>query len=142
MTMVDVKIKSRPIGAQAALKRNGHPVVTSRTGGQVTVVTGASEEGFNPLDLMFASLSACLALSARIAASRLGILDRFESVFADVTGRKSADEPYRIEQFFVSIKIDGKFSESERFEIVEMAERICTVSNTLHTPPVISIDID
>lgn len=140
--MVDVKIKSRPIGAQTALRRNGHPVVTSRTGGQVTVVTGASEEGFNPLDLMFASLSACLALSARIAASRLGILDRFESVVVDVTGRKTAEEPYRIEQFFVAIKIEGHFSEAQRLEIVEMAERICTVSNTLHTPPVISIDID
>lgn len=140
--MVDVKIKSRPIGAQAELKRNGHPLVTSRTGGHVTVVTGASEEGFNPLDLMFASLSACLALSARIAASKLGILDRFESVTADVTGHKSADEPYRIERFSVWIKINGDFTEAERFKIVEMAEKICTVSNTLHTPPTISIEVD
>ncbi|SFB37258.1 Uncharacterized OsmC-related protein [Rhizobium sp. NFR07] len=140
--MIDVKIKSRPIGAQAELKRNGHPLVTSRTDGRVTVVTGASEEGFNPLDLMFASLSACLALSARIAASKLGILDRFESVTADVTGQKSAYEPYRIERFSAWIKINGDFSEAERFQIVEMAEEICTVSNTLHTPPTISIEVD
>jgi uncharacterized OsmC-like protein len=140
--MVDVKIKARPIGATAELKRNGHPMVTSRTGGKVSVVTGASEEGFNPLDLMFSSLSACLALSARIAASKLGVLDRFESVTADVTGQKSAEEPYRIERFSVWIKIEGDFSEAERFKIVEMAEEICTVSNTLHTPPTISIEID
>jgi uncharacterized OsmC-like protein len=137
--MVDVRIKSRPIGAQANLQRIGHPKVTSRTGGEIDIVTGASEEGFNPLDLMFASLSACLVLSARIAASRLGILDRFSSVQADVTGRKSADEPYRIEQFFVTFTLEGDLSEAERSEIVELAERICTVSNTLHTPPTISI---
>jgi len=103
------------------------------------VVTGASEEGFNPLDLMFSSLSACLVLSARIAASRLGILDRFESATADVSEQKSAEEPYRIETFFVDIRIDGDFSDPERTRIVEMAEGICTVSNTLHTPPAISI---
>ncbi|AYD01329.1 OsmC family protein [Neorhizobium sp. NCHU2750] len=139
--MVDVKIKTRPIGATARLTRNGHPSVTSRTGGQVGVVTGASEEGFNPLDLMFSSLSACLALSARIAASRLGLLDRFVSVTADVTGEKSHEEPFRIERFIVSITVEGEMSDDESHAIVEMAEEICTVSNTLKTPPAISVTI-
>jgi len=139
--MVDVKIRTRPIGATARLGRNGHPSVTSRTGGEVNVVTGASEAGFNPLDLMFSSLSACLVLSARIAASKLGVLERFESVTADVTGEKSHEEPFRIERFLVSITVDGALSEEERHRIVEMAEEICTVSNTLKTPPAISVTI-
>lgn len=139
--MVDVKIKTRLIGATARLTRNGHPSVTSRTGGQVGVVTGTSEEGFNPLDLMFSSLSACLVLSARIAASRLGLLDRFGTVTADVTGEKSHEEPFRIEHFIVSITVEGDLSDEERHAIVEMAEEICTVSNTLKTPPAISVTI-
>lgn len=140
--MVDVKIKKRPIGALARLERNGHPAVTSRTGGEIGVVTGASEEGYNPLDLMFASLSACLVLSARIAASKIGLLSRFDGASADVTGEKSAEEPFRIERFVVRITIDGDLSESERHQIVEMAEDICTVSNTLKSTPAISLSID
>jgi uncharacterized OsmC-like protein len=137
--MVDVKIKKRPVGAIARLERNGHPSVTSRTGGQVGIVTGASEEGFNPLDLIYSSLSACLVLSARIAASRLGLLDRFVSASADVTGEKSHEEPFRIERFIVSITVEGVFTDDERHRIVDMAEEICTVSNTLKTPPAISV---
>ncbi len=140
--MVDLKIKKRPIGAVATVQRNGHPQVTSRTGGKFGIVTGASEEGFNPLDLMFASLSACLVLSVRIAASKLLLLDRFDGASADVTGEKSADEPYRIERFIVKILINGELTEDERYNIVDMAEEICTVSNTLKTPPAISLSID
>ncbi|WP_313601120.1 OsmC family protein [Rhizobium sp.] len=139
--MVDLKIKRRPIGAVARVQRNGHPQVTSRTGGEIGVVTGASEEGFNPLDLMFASLSACLVLSARIAASKLLIIDRFDGASADVTGEKSAEEPYRIERFTVTITIDGDLTEEERHQIVHMAEEICTVSNTLKTRPEISLSV-
>lgn len=139
--MVDLKIKRRPIGAVARVQRNGHPQVTSRTGGQIGVVTGASEEGFNPLDLMFASLSACLVLSARVAASKLSIIDRFGGASADVTGEKSAKEPYRIERFTVTITIDGDLTEGERHQIVHMAEEICTVSNTLKTRPEISLSV-
>lgn len=139
--MVDLKIKKRPIGAVARVERNGHPQVTSRTGGEIGVVTGASEEGFNPLDLMFASLSACLVLSARIAASKLSLLDRFDGACADVTGEKSAEEPYRIERFIVEITIEGDLTEDERHHIVHMAEEICTVSNTLKTSPAISLSI-
>lgn len=139
--MVDVKIKKRMIGAVARLERSGHPVVTSRTGGEIGVVTGASDEGFNPLDLTFASLSACLVLSARIAASKLDLLQRFAGVTADVTGDKSSDEPYRIERMIVTIRIEGELSEAEKHQIVEMAEEICTVSNTLKTPPTISVSV-
>jgi len=140
--MVDLKIKKRPIGAVAKVLRNGHPQVTSRTGGQVGVVTGASEEGFNPLDLMFASLSACLVLSTRIAASKLSLLDRFYGASADVTGEKSSIEPYRVERFIVEMAIDGDLTEDERHRIIHMAEEICTVSNTLKTPPAISLSVD
>lgn len=140
--MVDVKIKSRPIGASAQLQRNGHPQVASRTGGTVSVVTGASEEGFNPLDLMFASLSACLVLSARIAASKLGLLDRFESCAADVTGSKAEEEPSRLAALQVRMSVRGDLTPEERKKIVEMAEDICTVSNTLRTPPAISDSLE
>ena len=74
--MADLKARPRPTGAKAVLGRTGFPHVTSVTGGEIDIVTSPSQPGFNPLDLLYSSLSACLVLSARMAASQLGILDR------------------------------------------------------------------
>ncbi|UXS01408.1 OsmC family protein [Agrobacterium tumefaciens] len=129
--MNQFKVKKRPTGATANLNRLGHPILESATGGGLTVVTGASEPGYNPLDLMYASLAACLALSARIAASQMGVLDRFENVSVSVSGEKSETEPYRIIRFDVSIDIAGDYDAETRHAIAHKAEEICTVSNTL-----------
>lgn len=130
--MVDgAKMKLRPVGARAKLGRLGRPMISTLTGGALEIVTGVSEPGFNPIDLLYSSLAACLALSARIAASRLGVLDRFEGVAVDVSGEKSADEPYRILRFDIRIEITGNFADATRTAIAHMAEDICTVSNTL-----------
>ncbi|MCO6180428.1 OsmC family protein [Ciceribacter sp. RN22] len=126
------KIKVRPTGATATMGRTGFPHVVSETGGVIDIRTGAAEAGFNPLDLLYASLSACLAMSARIAASRLGVLDRLTSVTVHVTGSKASDEPSRIARFDVVFRIAGDFDEATRDEIARLAEEeICTVSNTI-----------
>ncbi len=125
------KVKMRPVGATARVGRLGRPVISTRTGGALEIVTGVSEPGFNPLDLLYSSLAACLALSARIAASHMGMLDRFEGVTVDVAGEKSAEEPYRIVRFDIKIEIAGDFDEATRAALAHAAEDICTVSNTL-----------
>lgn len=121
------KVKMRPVGATARVGRLGRPAISTRTGGALEIVTGVSEPGFNPLDLLYSSLAACLALSARIAASHMGMLDRFEGV----AGEKSAEEPYRIVRFDIKIEIAGDFDEATRAALAHAAEDICTVSNTL-----------
>jgi uncharacterized OsmC-like protein len=140
--MTGIKIKNRPIGASAVLGRVGHPQLISETGGELTIVTAASEPGFNPLDLMFSSLAGCLVLSARIAASELGMLERLTEVRAHVTGEKAPEKPSRIAEFIVNLSIDGDFSSSEKSQIAHMAEAICTVSNTLSSLPKISAKFD
>lgn len=126
-----VTIKQRPVGARASLGRLGHPTVTSLTGGKLDMVTAAAAPGFNPLDLIFSSLATCLAISSRIAASRLRLLDRLADVTVDVTGRKSDEEPYRLTEFSAELTISGDLRDEEKAEIAELAEEICTVSNTL-----------
>jgi uncharacterized OsmC-like protein len=140
--MVEVKIKTRPIGATAVVGRFGHPRVSSDTGGEVGIVTGAAEPGFNPLDLMFSSLAGCLVLSGRIAASKLGFLDRLTEVRAHVTGEKAPEGPSRIIHFRISLVIDGDLSIHEKAQIAHMAEEICTVSNTLKALPTFSVTAD
>ena len=139
--MNQFRVKKRPTGAVVTLGRLGHPDVVTATGGALTVVTAASEPGFNPLDLLYSSLSACLALSARIAASRVGVLDRFEKVMVHVSGEKAEEEPSRIVRFDVRIEIKGDFDEATRSAIPHMAEDICTVSNTLKGDAEFSLSI-
>lgn len=129
--MKDLKVKKREVGATARLGRLGRPEIETPTGGTLNVVTAVSEPGFNPIDLLYSSLAACLVLSARIAASRLGVLDRLKNVSAEVTGEKSEGEPARITRFDMRLTIAGDFDNETRSAIAHQAEDICTVSNTL-----------
>nr|WP_178126713.1 OsmC family protein [Agrobacterium rubi] len=142
MGVSEVRVKKRETGATATLGRNGHPQIATPTGGALAVVTAASEPGFNPLDLLYSSLAACLVLSARIAASRMGVLDRFESVEARVTGEKSEGEPARITHFQMSLKIIGDFDAETKQAIAHQAEEICTVSNTLRGDAAFNLSVE
>ncbi len=75
-------------------------------------------------------------LSARIAASRYGVLDRLTEVSAKVTGEKAHDEPSRVATFNIVFDIKGDFDDAVRHAIAEAAENeICTVSNTIRGNP-------
>jgi uncharacterized OsmC-like protein len=134
--MADLKARPRPTGASAVLGRTGFPHVTSVTGGEIDIVTSPSQPGFNPLDLLYSSLSACLVLSARMAASQLGVLDKITEMTADVTGEKAAEGLSRVAKFNIIFSIKGDIDEETRRKIAHMAEdEICTVSNTIRGTP-------
>ena len=130
--MAELTTRTRPTGASAVLGRHGFPHVTSATGGEIQIVTGPSQAGFNPIDLLYASLSACMAMSARIAASQMGVLDRLTDIRADVTGEKSTEGLSRVVKFNIVLTIRGDIHAEARHAIAVAAEEeICTVSNTL-----------
>jgi len=133
--MAELKIRTRTTGALAVLPPGGLPSITTPTGGTLDVVTQVSAPGFNPLDLLYASLAACMVLSARIAATRLGVADRLGEVSADVGGEKAKDEPSRVETFTVRLEITGDLDAATKQRILADAEDICTVSNTLRSAP-------
>ena len=133
--MADLKVKQRPTGATAVLGRTGFPHITSATNGELDIVTGASQPGFNPLDLLYSSLSACLVLSARIAASQMGVLDKITEISADVTGEKATEGLSRVQRFDIAFSIKGDIDEETRQKIAHAAEEICTVSNTIRGNP-------
>ncbi|CDX24474.1 OsmC family protein [Mesorhizobium sp. ORS 3324] len=133
--MSELKIRTRATGASAVLPPGGLPAVTTPTGGALGVVTSVSAPGFNPLDLLYASLAACMVLSARIAANRLGVAARLGEVRAEVSGEKAKDEPSRVETLSIRLEIAGDLDAATRQRIVEDAETICTVSNTLRGMP-------
>ena len=133
--MAELKVRTRTTGAFAVLPPRGLPVVTTPTGGAVDVVTQVSAPGFSPLDLLYASLAACMVLSARIAATRLGVAERLGEVRAQVGGEKAKDEPSRVETFNVRLEIAGDLDAATKERILADAEDICTVSNTLRGAP-------
>jgi uncharacterized OsmC-like protein len=134
--MAELRVKTRDTGATAVLGRTGLPHVTSVTGGEIDIVTSPSQPGFNPLDLLYSSLSACLVLSARMAASSMGVLDKLEEVTAVVTGEKAKEGLSRVETFNIAFTIKGDFDEETRQAIAHAAEdEICTVSNTIRGNP-------
>lgn len=133
--MSELKIRTRVTGALAVLPPAGLPVVTTPTGGAVDVVTGVSAAGFNPLDLLYASVAACMVLSARIAATRLGVAASLGEVRADVSGEKADGDVSRVGRISITLDISGDLDEATKQRIVEDAETICTVSNTLRAAP-------
>ena len=105
--MADLKARPRPTGATAVLGRTGFPHVTSATKGEIDIVTAPSQPGFNPLDLLYSSLSACLVLSARIAASQMGVLDKISEITAEVTGEKATEGLSRVARLNIEFSIKG-----------------------------------
>ncbi len=131
--------KTRATGATAQLGRTGFPHIVTATGGTLDIVTGATQPGFNPLDLLYASLAACMVMSARIAASRRGVLGQIRDIRAQVSGEKAAGEPSRIARFEIVLTIDGDLDADTKMALVHEAEEICTVSNTLGSVPVLDM---
>ena len=134
-------LRSRPIGATAMLGKTGYPAIRSATGGELDVVTGPSQPGFNPLDLLLASLAACMSMSARIAAREMGLHEIVERVTATVSGEKAADEPLRFASFTVILAIDAVLDHDQRVALAHRAEEICTVSNSLAVRPTVRVAI-
>lgn len=134
--MGDAKIRTRPTGATATLGRTGFPTITSATGGRLDIVTGPSQPGFNPLDLLYASLAACLTMSARIAASQMGVIENITEITVVVTGEKAKEGLSRVKEFAIAFTIRGDIDASTREAIAHAAEgEICTVSNTISGNP-------
>ena len=132
-------LRSRPIGATATLGRTGYPSIRSVTGGELDIVTGPTQAGFNPLDLLLASLAACMSMSARIAAREIGLAGRFEGVEVEVSGEKAADAPSRFIGFTVKFDFQGPLDLAQQQAIAHGAEEICTVSNSLAVRPILVI---
>ncbi|OLP45762.1 OsmC family protein [Rhizobium oryziradicis] len=134
--MAEMKMKTRPMGASAVIGRTGFPHITSATGGELNIVTGPSQAGFNPLDLLYASLAGCLTISARLVASELGVMDKITTITAAVSGEKAKEGLSRVERFDIVLTIAGDIDDETRHAIAHKAEHeICTVSNTLTANP-------
>ncbi|WP_139976965.1 OsmC family protein [Ochrobactrum sp. CGA5] len=139
--MSELKVRTRETGAVAEMPQGKLPTITTPTGGSVEIVTSVSQPGFNPLDLIYASVAACMALSVRAAAIKLALRDKLTDVRVEVKGEKAHEGPSRIERFDIGFHFEGDLSDDEKQRLAEMAKEICTVSNTLQGDPQFDLKI-
>ncbi|MHA6691963.1 OsmC family protein [Devosia sp. A449] len=132
-----VNIATRPTSVGATLDHAGHGSVQAKSGAAARLANMASDEGFTPLEFMDAALAGCLVLSLRIAARKLGWLDRLVKVDVEVTHEKAPEAPSRVASFASSFVIEGDFSPAERQQLIEDAHALCTVGNTFEHGAVI-----
>lgn len=132
-----VNIATRPTSVGATLDHAGHGSVQAKSGAAAKLANMASDEGFTPLEFMDAALAGCLVLSLRIAARKLGWLDRLIKVDVEVTHEKAPELPSRVASFASSFVIEGDFSPAERQQLIEDAHALCTVGNTFEHGAVI-----
>ncbi|NDR58786.1 OsmC family protein [Aliiruegeria sabulilitoris] len=116
-----------------------------RSNGDGALLYADRPEDFNavpphatPVDLLLASVGACIAKSLEIVAEQRG-----QTLFpfsVEVTGKKATDLPNRLGS--ADIRVVGKLTDDAELsvELLRQAKSICTISNTLNCP--ISLDLD
>ncbi|RYH11355.1 OsmC family protein [Tropicimonas sp. IMCC6043] len=91
---------------------------------------GAASPGGTPVDILLASVGACIAKSLKIAADQR--VKPLEPFAVDVTGTKATDLPNRLGT--IGIRVIGRLTDEAGLasEVIRHAKSICTVSNTLN----------
>jgi uncharacterized OsmC-like protein len=80
---------------------------------------------------MSGALAGCLALSLRYAAQRTKVTAALRTVSIAVAAYKAPDLPSRVARFEAEVTLDADLPDATRHALLEEAERLCTVSNTL-----------
>src|ERR1700726_4725360 len=71
-------VKPRQTGASAVVAPTGQAVVTSATGGEITLNRAATDPAFSPLDLLYAAIAGCLVVGIFDAATRAALIAEAE----------------------------------------------------------------
>ena len=112
-------------------------MVDNGRGQTINVGLSPSSPGFTPLELQASALAACIAASVRIAARNAGV-EKLGGVEVDLRATKAEDAPSRLARFEFSVAFSDDLDPQLQSKLIEDAERICTISNTLRSdPPVV-----
>jgi putative redox protein len=110
----------------------GHAVPTDQPAD-----AGGDDTAATPLELLAASLGACIALYAHQFCVKRGIPDDGLRVEVDWANAKA---PYRISRFDVRVVLPESLPEQYRAPL-ERAVRTCPVHNTLSHPPELNVEL-
>ena len=104
---------------------------------QALFLGGAQAASISPVEHLLIAAAGCLALSCRAALagthrSRLEVI---------VLGRKAPEPPSRLARIDIAVRFGSEIDPVEARSIVEKAEKLCTVTNTLLTSVAIETSV-
>ena len=111
----------------------GHQIVIDQP-----VAAGGKDAAPTPTELLIASLASCMAFYAGRYLTRHGYDRTGMTVSADFD--LASDRPARVSTIRISIKVPTDLPEQRRAGFLAVASA-CTVHNTLHRAPDITIDL-
>ena len=114
------------------VKCRGHEIVADQTRDEA-----GTDAGMTPLELLGASLAACVTYYVVVFCRRREIPTSGLEVGLDWN---MADDPYRVKEFDIKIHLPVALSDVDRAVLFRMAQS-CTVHNTLSHSPTINISL-
>jgi uncharacterized OsmC-like protein len=108
-------------------------------GSEIRYAVSPSAPGFNPLELLSASLGICTAINLRKELGALadgGNALPFEVVVGCV---KAQDLPPRVERLNLRVRLPEEVPEAAAAGVVQRAEAACTIANTLRVSTTITV---
>jgi uncharacterized OsmC-like protein len=109
----------------------GGITAVNNRGGEIRYAVSPSASGFNPLELLSASLAVCTAINLRKELGALaagGNASPFEVVVDCV---KADDLPSRVERLNLAVSLPEGLTAAAAVGVVKRAEAACTIANTL-----------
>jgi uncharacterized OsmC-like protein len=108
-------------------------LVFYRNGGAL-FVGGAQAAAISPVEHLLIGAAGCFALSCR------AVLNHGSSIEVTAIGSKAAAPPSRLARIDLAVRFGSEIDTLQARSIVEKAEKLCTVTNTLLGPVAIEIE--
>jgi uncharacterized OsmC-like protein len=128
--MSDPRPVKTPSRIRVRVDAGGITAINDR-GGEIRYAVSPSAPGFNPLELLSASLGICTAINLRKelgAVAGEGNAGPFEVVVDCV---KAQDPPSRVERLELVVRLPEGIAGTAAIDVVERAEAACTIASTL-----------
>ncbi len=100
-------------------------------GDEIRYAVSSSASGFNPLELLSASLGVCTAITVRRELGALAGAAPAAPFEISVECVKAPDLPSRVERLDVVVHLPEDVAEQAAAGVVERAKAACTIANTL-----------
>jgi uncharacterized OsmC-like protein len=130
--------KSRMVGNKSwtiqAVSEEGAALAFYRRQGEALFVGGVQGAAISPVEHLLIATAGCLALSCRL------VLTARSTVEVTAIGSKAPDPPSRLARIDLAVRFGSEIDAVEAKSIVDKAEKLCTVTNTLLSSVAIEVD--
>ncbi|QTH40436.1 OsmC family protein [Cohnella sp. LGH] len=109
----------------------GQNVVYNEAGLQVIGTTAPNRSGLNPKELLEAALGLCVSISMQKKLARDGVDYDASEIEIEIAASKAQGVTDRFTDFKVTLKLPDSLDEAYKHELIEAAEEVCTIGNTL-----------